>query len=238
MNLSAVVCGRRLRPRADGGDGRLPGVLPGDEEPLEPPVPGGQGDGQDALDRPDRPVQGELPDGRGVGQLVRLHLPGGDQQAEGDGQVERPGVLPQVGGSEVDDGPPGRAGVPQVGKGPLDAVDALPDGEFGKTTSTVLGSPAAASTSTSTGTASMPTRAKAFSLASTARPPSYGRTYGRAEVVAGGRGWKGRRHGKQPKTRFRRVTWPYLIPRPMSHPRTRGTGEADHGPRYHEPSEE
>ena len=141
MNLSAVVCGRRLRPRADGGDGRLLGVLTGDEQPPEPLVPGGHGDRERPLDRPDRPVQGELPDGRGFRQLVRLDLAGGDQHPEGDRQVERAGVLPEIGGGQVDDGPPGRAVVAEVGERPLDPVDALPDDEFRQPDEDRLGQP-------------------------------------------------------------------------------------------------
>lgn len=111
-------------------DRRLAGVLAGDEEPLEAPPAGPDGHRQDAPDRPDGPVQGQLADGGAIREVVRLDLPGGDEQAEGDRQVEGPGVLAEVGRGQVDDGPAGRAGVPEVGQGPLDPVDALPDGQL------------------------------------------------------------------------------------------------------------
>ena len=98
-------------------------------------------------------------------------LPGRDEHAERDGQVEGAGVLAQVGGRQVDDGAAGWAAVAEVGERALDAVDALAHGQFGQPDEDGLRQLAgAASTSTSTGTASMPTRAKVRSLASMATP--------------------------------------------------------------------
>src|SRR5262249_8766715 len=57
-------------------------------------------------------------------------LAGGDQHAQGDGQVEGAGVLAQVGGGQVDDGPSRGTLVAQVGQGAFDAVDALAHRQF------------------------------------------------------------------------------------------------------------
>ena len=89
--------------------------------------------GRTAPSRASSPTRGE------VGELLGQELPGGDEQPERDGQVERPGVLPQVGRGEVDDRAAGRPGVAEVGEGPLDAVDALADGQLGQADEDGLG---------------------------------------------------------------------------------------------------
>ena len=71
--------------------------------------------------RASSPTDGE------VLQLLGQQLPGGDQQAQGDRQIEAAGVLAQIGRGQVDDGAAGVAAVAEVGQGPLDAVDALLD---------------------------------------------------------------------------------------------------------------
>ena len=74
-------------------------------------------------------------------QLLGQQLAGGDQQAQGDGQVEAAGVLAEVGGGQVDDGAAGVAVVAEVGQGALDAVDALLDGHFRQADQDRLGQP-------------------------------------------------------------------------------------------------
>jgi hypothetical protein len=86
---------------------------------------GGHGRGQGALDRADAAVEGQLAHGGEVLELLGQELAGGDEQAQGDGQVEAAGALGQVGRGEVDDGAAGVAVVAEVDQGALDAVDAL-----------------------------------------------------------------------------------------------------------------
>ena len=65
-----------------------------------------------------------------VVQLLRQKLPGGHQQAQRDRQVERRRRLSQVGRGQVDDGAAVAGVVAEVAQGPLDPVDALPDGRL------------------------------------------------------------------------------------------------------------
>ena len=83
-------------------------------------------------DRPHGAVEGQFADGGEAFELVGRDLPGGDEHAQRDGQVERAGVLSQVGGGEVDDGAAHGQPVAEVDQRPLDAVDALADGQFGQ----------------------------------------------------------------------------------------------------------
>src|SRR5688572_16109470 len=54
-----------------------------------------------------RTVQGQFSDGQVTAHGVRWHLTGGDQDREGDGQVERRPFFAPVAGGQVDDDSPG-----------------------------------------------------------------------------------------------------------------------------------
>ena len=102
------------------------------DQPLHAAAAGLHRHRQRPAHRPHAAVEGEFADAGAVVELVGGELLRGEEQAERDGQVERPGVLAQVGRGEVDDGAAGRAEVAEVGERPLDAMDALADGEFGQ----------------------------------------------------------------------------------------------------------
>src|SRR5262249_13009752 len=65
-----------------------------------------------------------------LSKLFRSKLVSGDEHSERDGKVKRTGVLAKVGGGEVDDTTGAWSLVAEVGKGSLDAVDALLDRHF------------------------------------------------------------------------------------------------------------
>ena len=98
---------------------------------------------------------------------VGRDLPAAGQNAERDRQIERRRLLGQLGRGQVDDDAIVRAQEARVDHRPLDAVRALLDRRFGQADEHGLGQrPGETSTSTSTGTASMPSSEKVRSLAS------------------------------------------------------------------------
>ena len=76
----------------------------GHEQPAEALVlGGGHGHRQGALGRPRGAVEGQLADHGVLREPLGGDLPAADQDAQGDGQIERGGVLGQVGRGQVDD---------------------------------------------------------------------------------------------------------------------------------------
>ena len=140
----------------------------GHDEPFEPRLLRRRdGDRQGAASRTRRAVEGQFADhGVFVKTLVQ-DLPAGRQHAEANRQVERRGLLGQLGRGQIDHHPilrPHEAGIDQhrLTRWVLSLTAAS-----GRPTSTVLGSARrSTSTSTSTGKASMPTSEKVDSLAS------------------------------------------------------------------------
>ncbi len=57
---------------------------------------GGHGNRQSALDGPHAAVEGQFADGGEILELLGQELPGGDEQAERDGQIESAGVFGQI----------------------------------------------------------------------------------------------------------------------------------------------
>jgi hypothetical protein len=48
------------------------------------------------VDRPDAAIEGQFADDGAVAELLGSELPGGDEEGQGDGQVEAAGILAQV----------------------------------------------------------------------------------------------------------------------------------------------
>jgi hypothetical protein len=90
------------------------------------------GHGERPGHRPDGTVERQFAHGGEAVEFVRSDLPGGDEHAEGDGQVKRAGVLAQIGGSEIDDCPAHVQPVAEVDQCALDTMDTLADSEFGQ----------------------------------------------------------------------------------------------------------
>jgi hypothetical protein len=97
----------RLGQAADGiniepfDDGRLGGVGGGDQQAIAPFGNGLDGHRQDAFDRPGLAGEGQLADDGAIAGPVERDLAAGQQQPQGDRQVEAVGVLLQIGRSEV-----------------------------------------------------------------------------------------------------------------------------------------
>ena len=70
---------------------------------------------------------------------VEGDLAAGQQQSQGNRQVEAVGVLLQIGRSEVDDDPVDRTTISRIDDGALDAVRALLDGGLGQSDQDGLG---------------------------------------------------------------------------------------------------
>ncbi len=83
------------------GQCRFAGALFGQDEGLAA-IPGLQGHGQRAANRPQLAGQRQFAGEFVIGQGRRRDLPAGGEDAEGDRQVEAPGLLGQVGRRQVD----------------------------------------------------------------------------------------------------------------------------------------
>ncbi len=131
--------GDGLREAADGDDfdlfddGGFGGAGGGHDEAAKAALLGG-GDGhrERALGRPREAVEGQLADDGVLLEPVGGELPAGGEHAERDRQIERRGLLGQLGRGEVDDDAVVRAHEAGVDERPLDAMRALLDGRFGQ----------------------------------------------------------------------------------------------------------
>ena len=128
-----------LAQRADGDDvdavddGRLLGVVDRDEHARDAELAHGEGDGEDAAAAADLAAQRELADQGDFGRgFAEVEPAGGDDGADGDGEVEGGSLLLDVGRGEVDGGAPGGRGEAGVRDGGPDAVLALADGGVGE----------------------------------------------------------------------------------------------------------
>ena len=131
----------------------------------------GHGHRQRALGRPRRAVQGQLADDGVLLEQLGGRLAAAQEDAQGDGQIERRGVLGHVGRGEVDDDAVLRPLKARIDDRPLDAMGAFLDGRLGQADDDCFGRPLGeTSTSTSTGRASMPTKENVWSLASMVWP--------------------------------------------------------------------
>ena len=108
--------------------------------PAEAALPGGGHRHRErALHRPRRAFERQLADDGVLLEQLRRKLPAAGEHAQRDRQVERAGVLGQLGRGEVDDDAVARADEAAVGQGPLDAVRAFLDGRFGQADEDRLG---------------------------------------------------------------------------------------------------
>jgi len=76
------------------------GSSPGADQPLVLPI-GVDGGGQNARNRGQRPVQRQLAQGAVTFQFVGWYRPHNRQNAQGDGQIEMPAFLQQIGGRQI-----------------------------------------------------------------------------------------------------------------------------------------
>src|SRR5437763_1058151 len=84
-------------------------------------VGGGHGHRQGALHRADAAIKRQLANGGEVAKLLGKQLPGGHEQAEGDGQIEAARVFAEVGRGKIDDRPAWVTVVAEVRQGTLNA---------------------------------------------------------------------------------------------------------------------
>ena len=104
---------------------RLSGVLHGHHERVDPLAPAGQPDRERATDRLDLAVEREFADDGVRSDDAIFHDARGGEDTEGDRQVERRALLPDVGGRQVHGDPvqgEGEAGVADRGAHALAAL--------------------------------------------------------------------------------------------------------------------
>ena len=108
------------------------GVDGGDDDAADGGIAGGGGDGEDAADVSEFAVEGEFAHEEGVADGAFADLAGGDEHADGDGEVVAGALLADVGGGEVDgDALGGEAGA-GVADGGADALAGFVDGGVGE----------------------------------------------------------------------------------------------------------
>jgi hypothetical protein len=100
---------------------RLGGVRFGHIEGRQPPFLGGDGHGQHAGHAAHPAIQGQLPDQAGARQ-VGPHLLGGQEDADGDGQIVGRALLAQVGRGQVDRQPGAGMDQSRIDEGSPDAL--------------------------------------------------------------------------------------------------------------------
>ena len=121
-------------------DGRFRGAFGGHDQPAEVLVlGGGHGHRQGPFGRPRAAVQGQFADDRVLGERLGSDLSAADERAHGDRQIERGGILGQVGRGQVDDDAALRALKARVDHRPLDAMRAFLDGGLGQSDQNVFG---------------------------------------------------------------------------------------------------
>jgi hypothetical protein len=114
------------------GQRRLPPVGGGDHDRLGAHLACRLGDRQHPGHRPHRPVERQLADHRQLRQRLPLELPGGDQQGDGDRQVEARAGLAEAGRRQVDDDPSQRELEAAVGERRPHPLARLPDRRVGQ----------------------------------------------------------------------------------------------------------
>ena len=124
----------------DGINGRFRRAFAGHNQPLDAALPGrGDGDRQRAPHRSRAALQGELADGSVLAQPLGVHLAAADQQAERDRQIERGGLLGQLGRSQVDHDPVIGPQKARIDDRPFDTMRTLFDGSIRKPDKNRLG---------------------------------------------------------------------------------------------------
>ncbi len=115
-----------------GDEGRLGGILPGEDHPPDAEGLCPEGRGKGAVDPLHAAVQREFAQEEVIGERRGGQQLLGGQDRDGDGQVEGGALLFDVGGGEIDGDMMAGEGVAGVLDGGLDPVLALPDGHVGK----------------------------------------------------------------------------------------------------------
>ena len=139
--------GRRLAEGADrdhpdaGHQARLVPVVERSDDPRDPEVPREDRLGEGAADRTNGAVEREFPRDHPPGQRLSRQDAFGAQHRQGDRQVEKGAVLPQIGRREVDGDLPAGEGESGVAHGGTDPVVAFPDRASGEPDDGVGGQP-------------------------------------------------------------------------------------------------
>ena len=118
----SVRAPRTSRPVTTDASGRLSS---GHQQAGAAGRPGRQRHGERAPDGPQVALESHLADHQRADEPIARELPAGDEDPQGDGQIERRAVLADVGGREVDGDAAERkleAGVGQSGAHPLSAL--------------------------------------------------------------------------------------------------------------------
>ena len=79
---------------------------------------------------PDAAVEGQFAHGGEIAQLLGQQLSRGDEQSQGDRQIESAGIFAEVGRGKIDYRAARMAIVAKIGQSPFDAVGAFANGQF------------------------------------------------------------------------------------------------------------